>query len=342
MLRSPFLRALATLALVASSARTLPAQARPSAAAPRAHAVADSARAARAPGIFDVHLHAYATKGFRGLAEPGHGAFSKTRHSNVVVQDSLLPQTLRAMDGAGVRRGLLSGDNDLVVEWATRHPDRFLPSFTPSASAKTDHAAAARQFEAEVRAGRWYALGEMMNPYSGRALNDTTFYPYYAAAERLGVPVLFHTGEGGPDPQGIWAPKFRIALADARLLEEVAIRFPTLKIVAMHLGWPDFDHALYLAFAYPNVYLDVATSDWLLGRDTFDRMLRETVAMIGSDRVLFGSDQMVWPQQIPVAVRTLREARYLTAADRENIFWRNAERLLDRRAARADSASGGR
>ena len=168
----------------------------------------------------------------------------------------------------------------------------------------------------------------MMNPYYGRPLNDTTYYPYFAVAERLGVPVLFHTGEGGPDPQGIWAPRFRIALADAGLLEEVAIRFPKLKIVAMHLGWPDFDHALYLAFAYPNVYLDVATSDWLLGRATFDRMLRETVAMIGSDRVLFGSDQMVWPQQMPVAVQTIRDASYLTAADRENIFRRNAERLL--------------
>jgi hypothetical protein len=39
---------------------------------------------------------------------------------------------------------------------------------------------------------------------------------------------------------------------------------------------------------------------------------------------------MVWPQQIPVAVRTIRDAHYLSAADRENIFWRNAERLLSR------------
>ena len=96
----------------------------------------------------------------------------------------------------------------------------------------------------------------------------------------------------------------------------------------MHMGWPFFDHALYMLYAYPNVYMDVAVTNWILGESLFHRMLKETVETVGSDRVLFGSDQMVWPQMIPVAVRSIESAPFLTPADKRNILCANARRLL--------------
>jgi predicted TIM-barrel fold metal-dependent hydrolase len=105
--------------------------------------------------------------------------------------------------------------------------------------------------------------------------------------------VFFHTGFGGPNPQEGFAPKFRISLSDPLLLEDVAIRFPKLKIVIAHMGWPFYDHALYMLFAYENVYLDTPTVDWVLGKKSFNRMLEETVDAVGSDRILVGTDQML-------------------------------------------------
>ena len=94
------------------------------------------------------------------------------------------------------------------------------------------------------------------------------------------------------------------------MLQDVVARFPKLKVVIMHMGWPYPDHALYMLYAYPNVYLDTAVVNWILGRSVFDRMLREAVETVGSDRILFGSDQTVWPQMITPAVRSVSTAGY--------------------------------
>jgi uncharacterized protein len=117
-------------------------------------------------------------------------------------------------------------------------------------------------------------------------------------------------------------------LSDPLLLEDVAIRFPKLKIVIAHMGWPFFDHALYMLWAYENVYLDTAVVDWIVGREVFNRMLKEAVDTVGSDRILFGSDQMVWPQMITPAVESIRNAVFLSDRDKRNILGENARRLL--------------
>ena len=65
------------------------------------------------------------------------------------------------------------------------------------------------------------------------------------------IPVFFHAGFGGPNPQS-FVPKFRISISDPLLLEDVTIRFPKLKIVIAHMGWPFYDHARYMLFTYEN------------------------------------------------------------------------------------------
>lgn len=139
--------------------------------------------------------------------------------------------------------------------------------------------------------------------------------------------MFFHTGFDGPNPQS-FAPKFRISISDPLLLEDVAIRFPKLKIVIMHMGWPFFDHALYMLYAYENVHLDTAVVNWILGKDLFNRMLQEAVETVGSDRILFGSDPMVWPQMITPAIESIRDASFLSDHDKRNILGQNARRLL--------------
>jgi len=101
-----------------------------------------------------------------------------------------------------------------------------------------------------------------------------------------------------------------------------------LKIVIAHMGWPYYDHALYMLFTYENLYLDTGIVNWILGKELFNRMLKEAVESVGSDRILFGTDQMVWPQMITPAVESIRDAPFLSDQDKRNILGENARRLL--------------
>ncbi|MFL6276550.1 MAG: amidohydrolase family protein [Blastocatellia bacterium] len=277
----------------------------------------------------DVHLHATSPEPYKQADSASFGAHRKTANRMVTDPAMLLKQTIAYMDRNNVRLGLLSGENDLVQSWAKAHPGRFLPSFTPDTSPDTkDHRAAAMQFEREIDQGKWRAMGELGLAYDGLALNDPVLFPYYEVCERKGIPVFFHTGLDGPEPQQLVSPKFRIELGDPLLLQDVVIRFPKLKIVIMHMGWPFADHAMYMLYAYPNVYLDTAVVNWILGPSVFNRMLKEAVETVGSDRILFGSDQMVWPQMITPAVQAIKRADYLTAEDKRRILWENAASLL--------------
>jgi predicted TIM-barrel fold metal-dependent hydrolase len=65
-----------------------------------------------------------------------------------------------------------------------------------------------------------------------------------------------------------------------------------------------------------------------LGKQLFNRMLEEAVDTVGSDRILFGTDQMVWPQMITPAVKSIRDAPFLSDQEKRNILGENARRLL--------------
>lgn len=276
------------------------------------------------PRIFDVHLHAFPPATMEAPASFDFGPHRRTAGTNVTNADSLLRKTLRYMDEAGIRRGLVSGP--MARQWAEAHPDRFLASFSPNPEAPIEKEV--KRFERGVAGDEWRAVGEIGLPYAGRPLNDSTFYPLYAAAEEAGVPVFFHTGLDGPAPDR-WGPgQFRVELGDPLLLRDVVRRFPDLDVVIAHMGWPFFDKALYMLYAYPNVHMDVAVTNWILGRRHFRSKLCEAASAVGTDRLLFGSDQMVWPQMIPRAVEGVRGADCLDDADRRRILWENAAELV--------------
>ncbi len=284
-----------------------------------------AAQAERNLDAIDVHLHAMHPENFAVPASANFGAARKTHGTNERDPEALLRRTIAEMDKNHVSKGVVSGDDDVVAKWVERYPHRFLPAYNHWCDGRAETVA---KFETEWKAGKWKAIGELGLPYGGHPLNDPACFPLFELAQRYDIPVFFHTGFGGPNPQEGFAPKFRISLSDPLLLEDVAIRFPKLKIVIAHMGWPFYDHALYMLFAYENVYLDTAIVNWILGKKLFNRLLREAVETVGSDRILFGSDQMVWPQMITPAIESIRDAPFLSDQDKRNILGENARRLL--------------
>lgn len=82
--------------------------------------------------------------------------------------------------------------------------------------------------------------------------NDSFMYPLYAVAERLGIPVLFHTGSS------IYYGT-RIKYANPIFYDDVAVDFPDLKIIMAHGGrGPWYNEAVSMVRLHKNIYIDVS------------------------------------------------------------------------------------
>ncbi len=87
--------------------------------------------------------------------------------------------------------------------------------------------------------------------YAGFDPRDKVCEPIYRYCQERGLPILFHTGTtfNRDAPLGFSRPW---------LLDEVAIRFPGLRMVMAHLGHPFFEECLVVIRKHPRVYADIS------------------------------------------------------------------------------------
>jgi predicted TIM-barrel fold metal-dependent hydrolase len=232
--------------------------------------------------------------------------------------------TFAAMKRVGIVKAMVSGDYEAVLRWKQAAPDQVIVGYSFDDPAKVDLAFLRK----EKAAGRLDALGEVGSQYEGIGPNDPRMEPVYALAEELDLPLALHMHPGPPGATSIGFPKIRPSLGDPLLLEDVLVRHPKLRLYVMHAGWPFLENMIALLNAYPQVYVDVGVIDWTKPRKEFDRYLRGLVEAGYGKRILFGSDQMVWPEAIEMAVAAIRSADYLTAEQKGDVFYHNAARFL--------------
>lgn len=60
----------------------------------------------------------------------------------------------------------------------------------------------------------------------------------------------------------------------------------------------------------------------------FHRYLRALVENGFGNRIMFGSDQMVWPETIEVAIEAIETAEFLSEEQKRDIFYNNAARFF--------------
>ena len=86
----------------------------------------------------------------------------------------------------------------------------------------------------------------------------------------------------------------------------------------MHYGSPLVDETIALLYSHPQVYVDVAQNDWGFPRAHFYSQLKRLVDAGFEQRIMFGSDQMVWPGTIETA---RRGAEHLVAQEQGVNHW---------------------
>jgi hypothetical protein len=94
------------------------------------------------------------------------------------------------------------------------------------------------------------------------------------------------------------------------------------------MGFPYLQETIGILSVYPQVSIDTSAIDWLAGPEPFLSYLKELVKNGLGDRIMFGSDQMDWPEAIGIAVETIEKAAFLTAEQKRDILYNNAARFL--------------
>jgi predicted TIM-barrel fold metal-dependent hydrolase len=200
------------------------------------------------------------------------------------VPDIPLSSTVRAMDEAGVGVGLLSAwwgpqgaliDNDEVASFVREHPGRLLGLASVDLRRPMD---AVRELRRCVREHRFRGLRVV--PWLWELPpDDRRYYPLYAECIEFDIPFCLQVGHTGPlmtSEPGRPIP----------YLENVALEFPELRIVAGHIGAPWTQEIISLARKFPNLYVD--TSAYKTAR-----FPEEFVAFMqgrGAKKVMFGTN----------------------------------------------------
>ena len=117
-------------------------------------------------------------------------------------------------------------------------------------------------------------------------------------------------------------------MQSALTLEEVLVKHPKLRVYIMHAGYPMLDDLLALLFSHPQVYVEISMLANVEPRPAFYRFLKGIIDGGYGERVMFGSDQMVWAGLIEPAIEGVENAPFLTAQQKRDIFYNNAARFL--------------
>lgn len=227
--------------------------------------------------------------------------------------------TLQALERHNIVLAVTSGVQ--LLEYKAAAPDRILLGLR-------DLVVPVDSIRAWAAAGALDVIAEFAPQYDGIAPDSSALEPYFALAEELDLPLGIHIGLGPPGAAYCCAPKYRMRLSNPLLLEDVLVRHPKLRLYVMHAGWPMLDAMLGLLWAHPQVYVDVGVIDWALPRPEFHAYLRRLVEAGFGDRIMFGSDQMVWPHAIPTAIEAIESAPFLTPEQKRDILYNNAARFL--------------
>jgi predicted TIM-barrel fold metal-dependent hydrolase len=232
--------------------------------------------------------------------------------------------------------GVTSGP--LTDAWKKASPERILASLEFELGAPNAMSPAA--LRAALSSGRYRAFGEVSNQYQGFDPSDPAFDPYLAVVEELDIPMSIHVGTGPPGSPYLGFSKYRARLHSPLTIEEALIKHPKLRVSLMHAGWPMLDDLLAVMWTHPQVHVDVGIISYALPRAGFHDYLRRIVEAGFGKRVMFGSDQMVWPEALDTAIESIEQAPFLSAEQKRDILYNNAARFLKLSASEMKSHTG--
>jgi len=285
--------------------------------------------------INDAHCHFFSTPFFAALG--GDAALTKLGWDPPGGAEALADRWVGELDRSRVSRAALiaslPGDAASVATAVQRHPRRFVGFFMvdPTSAGAADAAA-----DAIDRGGlRAICLFPAMHRFSIQ--DERARRLFDVAAARPGSAVFVHCGVlsvGVRKKLGLPSP-FDIRHGNPIDLHAVALAYPSVRIIVPHFGAGLFREALMLADLCPNVLLDTSSSNgWIkyLPGLTLAAVFRQALAVVGPDRILFGTDSSFFPRGWVMDVYEQQSAALdeirVSVEVREKIFGGNFDRVF--------------
>lgn len=307
---------------------------------------AQTAPGAQRPPVIDIHVHTLG--GFPGAApmcpfnpqflasdpKSPESPFGWARQDcTLQLEPASSPDEYRKAMLAEYRElnvtAVVMGDPAEVRKWKeAAPPGRIIAGTSFDAAMGGGAFVPLDDMRAAFTKGGMQVMGEVGLQYQGMSPSDRSVDAYFALAEELDIPVGIHMGTGGSGRANIAMPKFRGSMGNPLLLEEVLARHPKLRLWIMHAGYPMIDNLLTLLQANSHVYVDVAGLIWSYPLKEVHGYIQRIVEAGFEDRIMFGTDQMVWPKLMAASIGVIEGATYLTPAQKRDILYNNAARFL--------------
>ena len=177
-------------------------------------------------------------------------------------------------------RGSFEVPYDYVHEVCRQYPERFsgLAGVDPTRGMQ-----GLRDLEVAVRdygfvGAHWYPHWFAMPPDAAR------IYPYYAKCCELDIPIMMQVGQNL-----VYSRERRLpSVGRPILLDQVAIDFPELKLIGIHIGVPWTDEMIAMCWKHGNVY----TAGDAYAPRYWPASYLHYANSYGRHKVMFGTD---WP-----------------------------------------------
>jgi predicted TIM-barrel fold metal-dependent hydrolase len=295
--------------------------------------------------INDTHCHFFSspflellTQAVPDLPASGRAAVVASRlgWSDPGSSEALSSAWVNELDRHRVARAALiasiPGDEESVAEAVRLHPDRFVGffMFNPAAPGADDRLE--RAF-ADLKM-RGVCLFPAMHRYR---LDDEKVAKVFEAAAKHRAAVFVHCGVltvGVRTKLGL-PSSFDLRLGDPLTVAVMAAAFPEVPVIVPHFGAGLFREALMAADQCRNIHLDTSSSNgWMKYHPglTLQAVFRQALAILGADRLIFGTDSSFfprgWQKGVHDAQVTAMNAIGVSDDDRALILGGNFDRLF--------------
>ena len=200
-----------------------------------------------------------------------------------------------------------------VAQWCEKYPDRF------SGLAGVDPFRGVEGLRDLDRAVQDYGfVGAHLYPHWFKLAPDAAlYYPYFARCCELDIPIMMQVGQNLIYQKDLRLP----SVARPILLDQVAIDFPDLKLLGIHIGVPWTEEMIAMAWKHANVFIGIDA----YAPKYIPASLLHYMNSYGADKVLFGTD---WPVVDPErAVKEMADHNLKPAAF-EKIMRTNALKVF--------------
>ena len=283
----------------------------------------------------DAHCHFFSTPFFAALG--GDAAIAKLGWESPGTAEALADRWVAELDRHHVGRAALiasvPGDAASVAASVARHPDRFVGFFMLDPTQRD--AASTAAVASDSRALRGICLFPAMHRYE---IQDERVHRIFEiAAARPGTVVFVHCGVlsvGVRKKLGL-PSHFDIRFGNPLDLHALALRYPQVPIIIPHFGAGLLRETLMVADLCPNVHVDTSSSNgWIkyVPGLTLSAVFRQVLAVLGPDRILFGTDSSFFPRgwvgDVYEQQRLALDEIGASADVRDKVFGANFDRMF--------------